>query len=57
MTTKFKNCAQRGRKEGKYGIYMGVSPMAHQIKNHTHTHTYIYGCCSVVSDSLRPHRL
>ena len=42
MTTKFKNCAQRGRKEGKYGIYMGVSPMAHQIKNHTHTHTHTH---------------
>ena len=33
MTPKFRNCAQGGRKEQKYGIYMWVSLMAEQIKN------------------------
>ena len=45
MTTKFRNCAQGGRKEQKYGIHIGVSLMAEQIKNPL----YIYQFSSVQS--------
>ena len=37
-----------------YGVLFGGKKYTH-----THTHTYIYKskCCSIMSDSLRPHGL